>query len=291
MIGVIDVGGGTRGIFGAGVFDRCLDRQIRFDYVAGVSAGSANGASYLAGQRGRNYVYYNEYAFRKEYMGFRNLLQTGSYINLDYIYGTLSNAGGEYPLDYASMMANPADLEIVITDALTGQPAYLHKKDIRENDYSFMKASCCVPAINRPYRLMLPPRQDGSPSGYLLCYDGGLSDPIPYRRALEAGCDRIVVILTRPKNAFRKGDSDRRYAHLIRRKYPASADALVRRCDVYNSSLRELLALEQEGTALIIAPDSIGGLKTLSQDHAQLERLYQKGYDEAGRIEAFVREA
>ncbi|MBQ1390429.1 MAG: patatin-like phospholipase family protein, partial [Firmicutes bacterium] len=52
MIGIVDVGGGTRGIYGAGIFDYCLDQGIRFDLVIGVSAGSANGASYIAGQRG-----------------------------------------------------------------------------------------------------------------------------------------------------------------------------------------------------------------------------------------------
>lgn len=51
--GVVDVGGGLRGIHAAGVFDYCLDTGIQFDYCIGVSAGSANVASYLAGQKGR----------------------------------------------------------------------------------------------------------------------------------------------------------------------------------------------------------------------------------------------
>ena len=39
--GVIDVGGGLRGIYGAGVLDRCLEEDLRFDLCIGVSAGSA----------------------------------------------------------------------------------------------------------------------------------------------------------------------------------------------------------------------------------------------------------
>lgn len=66
--GIVDVGGGLRGIYAAGVLDCCLDAGIRFDMAIGVSAGSANIASYLAGQRGRNYRFYTEYAFRKEYI-------------------------------------------------------------------------------------------------------------------------------------------------------------------------------------------------------------------------------
>lgn len=43
--GVIDVGGGLRGIYGAGVLDRCLEEDLRFDLCIGVSAGSMGGTS------------------------------------------------------------------------------------------------------------------------------------------------------------------------------------------------------------------------------------------------------
>ena len=42
MLGIIDVGGGMRGIYTAGIYDYLLDHQITFDYCLGVSAGSAN---------------------------------------------------------------------------------------------------------------------------------------------------------------------------------------------------------------------------------------------------------
>lgn len=48
---VVDVGGGLRGVYATGVLDRCLEEGLRFDAGVGVSAGSANIASYLAGQR------------------------------------------------------------------------------------------------------------------------------------------------------------------------------------------------------------------------------------------------
>ena len=31
-IGVVDVGGGMRGIYGAGVFDRCIDDKVTFTF-------------------------------------------------------------------------------------------------------------------------------------------------------------------------------------------------------------------------------------------------------------------
>ena len=41
MTGIVDVGGGLRGIYGAGIFDYCMEQGIHFDYCIGVSAGSA----------------------------------------------------------------------------------------------------------------------------------------------------------------------------------------------------------------------------------------------------------
>ena len=43
--GIIDVGGGLRGVYAAGIFDFCLDADIHFDLGIGVSAGSANALS------------------------------------------------------------------------------------------------------------------------------------------------------------------------------------------------------------------------------------------------------
>lgn len=71
---VVDVGGGLRGIYAAVVLDRCLEDDVRFSAGVGVSAGSANIASYIAGQKGRNYHFYAEYSLRKEYMSAGNFI-------------------------------------------------------------------------------------------------------------------------------------------------------------------------------------------------------------------------
>ena len=58
--GIIDVGGGFRDIYGAGVLDVCMAQNIHFDYCIGISAGSANLISYMALQPKRNYTFYME---------------------------------------------------------------------------------------------------------------------------------------------------------------------------------------------------------------------------------------
>lgn len=272
-IGLIDVGGGLRGSFGAGVLDYCLDEGIRFDYAIGVSAGAANVASYMAEQRGRNYVFYTNYFQRWEYMSLKNLVHTGSYIGLDYIYSSLSDHDGDYPLDWKRIRDDHREMIIVATDANTGKPHYFHKYDMRQDSYDPIKASCCVPVVNRPYTI------DGIPY-----YDGGLSDPVPYQKAFEDGCDKVVVILTRPADFRRIPKNDKVIADLLKLHYPNAAQAMQTRSLVYNQSVDACQKLEKENKVCIIAPDDIGNMKTLTKDKESIISLYNKGYASAKKL-------
>ena len=271
--GIIDVGGGLRGIYGAGVLDRCLEEKIAFDCCIGVSAGSANMTSYLAGQHGRNKPFYDEYSFRKEYMSVKNLVEKHSYLDLEYVYGVLSNRGGENPLDYPAMMENPAELVVVAADARTGKPRYFTKEDTKQDDYRILMASCCIPVVEQPIVI------EGTPY-----YDGGLADPVPLEKALERGCDRVAVILTKPVAAEGENRRDEKLSRLLGLKYPEAAKGLALRSRRYNEALGKLLAMEQEGSACIIAPDSTEGMSTLTKDKESLEILYQKGRSDAQKL-------
>lgn len=277
-IGAIDVGGGMRGAYGAGVFDWCIDNSIRFDYCIGVSAGSANLVSYLAGQRGRNYVFYTEYSFRSEYMGMRNLLRDGSFLDLDYIYGGLSNSDGEYPLDFRAALEDPAEFKIVATDSISGRPYYFDKTDMAQDDYGAIKASSCVPGVNRPYYV-----------GGTRYFDGGISDPVPVRKCFDDGCDKAVLVLTRPRDYVRDPRRDEPVAAMLRHSYPNAAQAMRRRSLTYNEEIELAREYEAQGRLLIIAPDDIGGMKTLTKDREEIIKLYHKGYKDAEAIRDFLR--
>lgn len=277
MIGVVDVGGGTRGVYGAGVLDRCLELGIDFDLCVGVSAGSANSVSYMARQHGRNLAFYAEYAMRPEYMSLANLRHDGSYLDLDYIYGVLTNSDGENPLDYRAMVESGKGLCVVATDAGSGLPAYFSLEDFAQDDYAPLKASSCIPIANRPYVVA------GRPY-----FDGGLSNPIPVVKALDLGCDKVVVILTRPRDQYREAWRDVQLARLLDRRWPNAAQLLRMRADLYNCQLDLAKRLEREGRALIVAPEDIGGIRTLTKDAAPVHRLYESARKDAEAIADFV---
>ena len=278
--GLIDVGGGMRGIYAAGVLDHCLEQGLNFDLCIGVSAGSANIASFLAGQKERNYKFYTEYAFRKEYMSLRNFVHTGNFVDLDYVYGTLSNTTGEYPVDFEHFTANPSEFIVVATNANNGLPEYFCKKDVVLDHYDVFKASSDLPFFCQPYDV-----------GGIPYFDGGISDPIPIEKAFQQGCDKVVVLLTRPLDYIRDPKKDQVLARMIHREYPEAAAKLASRSETYNDQILTLKKYAAQGKVLIIAPDDTCGVDTLVKEKQALDQLYHKGYQDGEPIREFIKKA
>ncbi len=276
MNGIIDVGGGMRGAYTAGIYDYFIDHNIQFDYCIGISAGSANMCNYLSGQRGRNILSYTVYSKEPEYMGVGNFIRTGSYVNMDYIYSTLCNSGAENPFDYKKFSENKSEFFVGATDAVTGKAYYFTKSDIKQDYYDILKASCSLPAVNKPYFIK------GKPY-----YDGGISEPVPYKKAFADGCDKLVIALTRPRDFRRSPLKNQWLMKLMLKKYPKTYSALLKRHIKYNRALDELEKMKDR--VLIIAPDDINGMSTLRNNVPAMKRLYKMGYNHAVKIEQFLK--
>lgn len=275
--GVVDVGGGNRDAFGAGIFDYCLDHHIAFDLCIGVSAGSANCVSYISGQRGRNLRFYTRHNISKESIGLKNLVRKRSLVDLDHIYVTISNHDGIDPFDYEAFRTSDQQMITVVTSAETGKPVYFDKSYIKQDDYRILSASCNLPVVNSAYEY------DGT-----YYYDGGYSDPIPFKKAFESGCDKVVVILTLPKTHFRsKEGRDEKLSHLMLR-YPKIKNDLIHKSELYNRQLKEALQLEKEGKLLILAPENEPDISTLEKDADKIRKIYDEGYMTASFINAYI---
>lgn len=126
-------------------------------------------------------------------MGVGNFLdrRNRSYFGLKFSYETIPNE--LLPFDYETFAAYPGTAEAVVTNLNTGRAEYLEVPR-KDEHFLLLQATCAIP-------LMFPViHLDGQP--YL---DGGCADAIPWRHALEAGCDRVVVILTREPGAIPRG--------------------------------------------------------------------------------------
>ena len=115
-----------------------------------------------------------------------------------------------------------------------------------------------------------------------------MSDPIPLEKCFEAGCDKVVLILTRPKDYERDPRKDEIATKLIQGKYPEAARTMSKRAIIYNTELWLAKKYEEQGKVLIVAPDDIGGMKTLKRDKDAIDLLYRKGFADAEAIRKFV---
>ena len=265
-IGLVVEGGGMKCAYNAGILDAFLDEGITFDYCIGVSGGSGNLASYLAGQRGRNLRFFTEHIHSQNYFGLRSLLKTGDLFGLKYIYGELTRKEGEDPLDFPALMNNPAEYEIVVTNALTGLPEYYGREMMAQDDYRLIMASSAIPVACHPVEL------NGVPY-----FDGGLTDAIPVRRALEQGCDKLVVILSKDRDYVRKPQGMRRLYRRACRSYPNIVDAIDRRHVVYNENWKDVFSLERDGTAFVFAASEPIRVGTYSMKEDAERNLYDLG--------------
>lgn len=268
-IGLVVEGGGMKCAYNAAILDAFLDHNITFAYCIGASGGSGNLASYLAGQRGRNLRFFTEHIHSPVYFGLRSFLKTGNLFGLQYIYGTLTNSTGKDPLDFPTLKNNPAEYEVVVTNALTGKAEYFGKETMVQDDYRLIMASSAIPAACRPVELNDIPY-----------FDGGLSDAIPVLRALEKGCDRLVVILSKMRDYVRKPQGMRFLYTMRCRQYPQIISLIDHRHIAYNQNLQEVFALEREGKAFVFAPSHPIHVGTYSMNEQSERDLYALGMED-----------
>lgn len=264
--GLIVEGGGMKCAYSAGILDAFLDHNISFDYCIGVSAGSANAASFVAGQRDRNRRFYTDHIDEPGYFGLKTFLKTGNLFGLQYIYGDLTNSDGADPIDFPAIMANPAEYWLVATNAQTGKPEYFSKQDMKQDDYRHIMASCALPAACKPIEI----------NGQYY-YDGGVTDAIPVQKALNDGCDKIIAILSKPRGFVKTPEKMRFLYTRMCRKYPKTIEALNNRHIMYKACQDKLLELEKEGKAFIFAPSNPPKMSTYTMDRAVEQQLYDLG--------------
>lgn len=281
-IGLVVEGGGMKCAYNAGILDAFLDAGISFDYCIGVSAGAGNLASYLAGQRGRNLRFFTEHIHSPRYFGLKSLMKTGDLFGLQYIYGELTCAEGQDPLDFNVFMKNPAEYEAVVTNALTGKPEYFGREMMKQDDYRLIMASSAIPVVCHPVEL------NGVPY-----FDGGLTDAIPVRRALEQGCGKLVVILSKNRDYVRKPQGMRRLYSRVCRSYPNIVDAIERRHIVYNENMKDVFSLERQGIAFVFAASERIHVGTYSIKEDAERELYDLGLrdfaQQREQLQAFLR--
>ena len=169
MTGLVLEGGTFRPIFSCGVMDALLSEKIMLPYCIGVSAGIADGVSYISRQPQRNLEIVQKYRNDKRYMSRQNFKKCRSLFGLDFIFGEIPNK--LIPFDMDTFRKFEGTCLVGVTNAATGQAEYKNAMDM-DKDFTMLRATCALPMFFPAIEL------DGQKY-----YDGGIADPIPAKKA------------------------------------------------------------------------------------------------------------
>ena len=263
-------GGGTRGFYSAGVFEAFMDAGIMFPYIIGVSAGAANAATYISGQRLRSRQIVENYVGTSKYVSVRNRIFKGSMFNMDFIFREIPER--HVVFDWDVFRACDVRFLVGAMSCDTGKTVWFEKDDVTPG-FHVGEASCSVPALS-PIKVYKD----------MELLDGGVSDPIPVEKSLADGNIFHVIVLTRNEDYRKEPFGHERLLKLAYRKRPHVADAILRRHEIYNRQLALCERLEKEGKAIIIRPRKPLQVKRTSADTKALLALYDEGHEEGAAV-------
>lgn len=268
-IGLVLEGGGMRGLYTAGVLDVMMEHQLMPDVVCGTSAGVTFGVNLLSQQKGRVLRYNCRYAGDRRYISLHSWLTTGNMINRDFAYDLLPHELD--PFDEETFEQSKAAFYATITNMRTGQAEYVRITNTWQQ-MDVIRASASLPIICQAV--------EWQGEKYL---DGGLVDNIPLDKCIELGCDKIIIVLTRPLDYVRN-DHIAGVCRLFYPRYKALLRAIEQRNDRYNARLQQIRRLEQEGKVFVLRPSENISVGRLEKDVARLQALHQLGVSDATRL-------
>lgn len=269
-IGLVLEGGGIRGAYTSGILDYFLEKNLEFKYIIGVSAGAIYSASYISKQKGRNLNIFMKYVTDERYMGFKHLIKTGNYINLDFAYTKMTYE--LEPFDYNEFQKNDVIYKIGAFNCETGKTDFFEKKDIKNEDELLkdLMASGCLPFLSKETLI------NGK-----IYLDGGIATPIPIYTSILDGNEYNVVVLTEPDGYKKTPLKAKSLIKVYYKKYPAVSKALLNRHIVYNKALKHIESLEKKGKAFVFRPSDKVGVGRLEKDTSKIKNLYDLGKKDA----------
>jgi len=276
--GLVLEGGGMRGAYTAGVLDYLMEKDIRFPYVIGVSAGANNGANYVAGQRDRNKKVFVEMVKDDRYAGIKNLIKEGSYFGMDFIFKKLPDE--IVPFDYKTFVNSDTVFKAAVTNCNTAEPEYFKASDFDPRFFGqrILRASSSIPLIAKPVKIF---------DNYY--YDGGIADPIPLKKAIKDGYKKNVIILTKHKGFRLKPKRSSVFLKILIRDYPQLVEKLRERYKSYNETMDLIEKLEKQEDVFVFRPNKDLNMNGLEINPKELLKIYKRGIRETkAKYEKFI---
>lgn len=254
-------GGAMRGLYTAGVLDVFMKNDIKANTIIGVSAGALFGINYKSKQIGRALRYNLKYARDKRYMGMYSLLTTGDVMNRDFCFNKLVYELD--PFDIETFNNSEIEFYAVVTNMESGKAEYIEIKD-GGKDLEYLRASGSMPFVSNIVEI--------NGNKYL---DGAVADPIPFKKAIDMGYEKIIVVQTRPAD-YTKTKSLLPFG-LVYKRYPEFIKTAQNAYINYNETLDFIRKYENEGKIIVLRPSEKIKMRRVEKNLNKLQAIYDVG--------------
>ena len=247
-----------------------MQNNIKFDAIIGVSAGALFGINYKSNQKGRAYRYNMKYINDKEYIGLYSYLTTGNIMNKSFCFDKLVNELDKF--DYQAFKNNKTKFYVVVTNLLTGTPAYQELTDLNDqNQMEYLRASGSMQYVSKPVKIN---------NNYYL--DGATGDSIPIKYMEKLGFNKIIVVGTRPEGY--KKQYKPQPSKIFYKKYPKFIKALSNRPSMYNETIKYIEKKANNHEIIFIRPSQDLKVKRIEKNKKKLSSLYTLGQNDTKEI-------
>ncbi len=258
-------GGALRGVYTSGVLDVMMLHHLKFMRVVGISAGSLNGLYYVADQIGKAAELNLNYVRDSRYMGVSHLAKEKSFFNFDFVFHDIFN--DLIPFDFDTFHNSDIRFWAGVTNCANGQIEFIEKSE-QADFLNVCRASSSIPILSAPVEI------DGQ---YYV--DGGVACAVPLFEDLPFACDRLVLVLTRPKG-YRKSsvpEAVQKFYRVHFKDSPGMIDRLVTAPLRYNEKMDAIDEMEKQGRVFVIRPQKPVNVSRIEKDVEKLTALYRNG--------------
>lgn len=275
-LGLVLEGGGMRGAYTAGCLSWMIDNNIEVDYGVGISSGAMHLASYFMKNKKYLYDFSVTCVSDPRNIGIKPFLREGRYVGYKFMFDEVVYGKNKYSTQY--LVDNDIDYHLGLYDLDAGDTLFFDKNYL-DKEGQIMKASCSLPIAASVVRY--------NGKKYL---DGGIKVMVPIHQALDAGCDKVICITTKPPHYVRQPAKwwMRMFMKICYPFHPQLTKDYKVRHIAYNEQMDTIRAEEKAGRCFSMLPTVNMDVKRFSGDPETLEKLYELGYtDMEARKEEF----
>lgn len=283
-IALVLEGGGMRGAYTAGALSWLIDHNIDFSSIYGISTGAIHASSFLLKEKNYLHDLSTKHIADKQVIGWRPFLREGRLVGYRYLFHHFLPNIFHYDIHRLKEVAKGKNAKIGVYDLQLGETVYIQLSEI-DDDFLLLRAAGTLPVI-------------GSVVNYQgkRYFDGGITEMIPIREAMDDQNEKFLIITTKPGNYQRKPANKWvvKFMSWFYSYQPKIAKQYEIRHLNYQQQIQQIKDLVSEEKAIYMFPSREIPVSRLKGDNDKLEELYQLGYQDMEKrkdeILAFLKE-